>query len=72
MKDVPNWFRGAFPAQQETTAPLAGAVHGLGLLLVSGMAAAGTVIFFGMGPHGSMTRFVAVVRELHMFASGSM
>jgi cytochrome b561 len=68
VKELPNWFRGAFPGQQEETTPLAGAVHGLGLLLISCMAVAGAVIFFRMGPHGSMSRFVATVREIHMFA----
>jgi hypothetical protein len=39
VKDVPNWLRGDFPPQQEETIPLADAIHGLGLLAVSVMAA---------------------------------
>jgi cytochrome b561 len=66
IKDIPRWFQGNLPAQQEETIPLAGAVHGLGLLAVSAMAASGTTIFFGMGPQGSMDPLVAWVREGHM------
>lgn len=53
LKEVPGWFRGKLPAQQEETVPLAGAVHGLGILAVSAMAASGSVIFFAMGAQGS-------------------
>jgi len=67
IKDVPKWVRGAFPGQQEETIALAGAVHGLGLLAVSAMALSGAVIFFGMGPHGSMSRLVVLVRQGHMY-----
>jgi cytochrome b561 len=67
IKDVPKWLQGAFPDQQEETIPLAGAIHGLGLLAVSAMALSGTTIFFGMGPHGSMSRLVALVREAHIY-----
>lgn len=68
VKDLPKWLMGALPGQQEETTPLAGAVHGLGLLLITCMAVAGGIIFFRMGPHGSMTPFVAKVREAHMYA----
>jgi len=66
LKKVPKWLQGAFPGQREETIPLAGAIHGLGLLVVSAMALSGTTIFFGMGSHGSMSGFVAMVREGHM------
>lgn len=66
IKDVPKWFQGNLPSQQEKTIPLAGAIHGLGLLAVSAMALSGTTIFFGMGPHGFMSPFVALVRQGHM------
>ena len=48
------------------TIPLAGAIHGLGLLTVSAMALSGVTIFFGMGPHGAMGPFVATLRKGHM------
>ncbi|MEJ2727126.1 MAG: cytochrome b/b6 domain-containing protein [Deltaproteobacteria bacterium] len=67
IKSVPQWLRGALPGQQQETAPLAGAIHGLGLLAVSAMALSGTTIFFGMGPHGAMSRFVALIREGHRY-----
>lgn len=70
VKAVPKWFQGDLPAQQEETIPLAGAIHGLGLLAVSAMAVSGTSIFFGMGPHGSMGPFVAGLREGHMAMGG--
>lgn len=67
IKGVPKWFLGKLPPQQEKTIPLAGAVHGLGLLTVSAMAVSGSTIFFAMGPHGAMSPFVAGVREGHMW-----
>jgi cytochrome b561 len=66
VKDVPKWLHGQLPAQQEETIPLAGAIHGLGLLTVSAMAVSGATIFFGMGLHGSMSPLVAMLREGHM------
>jgi cytochrome b561 len=66
VKYVPKWLHGDLPAQKEETIPLAGAIHGLGLLALSAMAVSGTTIFFGMGPHGFMNPLVAVVREGHM------
>jgi cytochrome b561 len=66
VKYVPKWLHGDLPAQKEETIPLAGAIHGLGLLAVSAMAVSGTTIFFGMGPQGSMSPLVALVREGHM------
>jgi cytochrome b561 len=70
LKEVPTWFRGGLPGLQEETIPLAGAVHGLGLAVVSCMALTGATIWFGMGPDGSMSRAVATVREVHMYAGG--
>jgi cytochrome b561 len=72
IEDVPKWLQGNLPAQQEETIPLAGAVHGLGLLTVSAMAVSGATIFFGMGPHGSMSPLVSTVREGHMVMGNIM
>lgn len=66
VKDAPKWFRGHLPDQREETIPLAGAIHGLGLLTVSAMALSGSMIFFGMGPHGAMSPLVAALRKGHL------
>ena len=67
IKDAPKWLKGEFPDQQEETIPLAGAIHGLGLLAVTAVALSGAVIFFGMGPDGAASGFVALVKEGHAF-----
>jgi cytochrome b561 len=67
IRDVPKWLQGAFPSQQAETIPLAGAIHGLGLLAVSAMALSGTIIFFLMGPHGTVSPLVAIVRQGHSY-----
>lgn len=48
---------------------LAGAVHGLGLLITTLMAMTGSTIYFGMAENGAMPPFVDVVKEIHEFAS---
>jgi cytochrome b561 len=72
LKALPNWIRADFPDQRTQTLPLAGAVHGLGLLTVSGMALSGAIIFFGMAPDGTMPHFVAVVMEIHAVIASFM
>jgi cytochrome b561 len=67
VKAVPLWLRGEFPDQRSQTIPLAGAVHGLGLLAVSAMVATGATLFFGMAPDGSMPAAVKAVEEIHVF-----
>jgi Ni,Fe-hydrogenase I cytochrome b subunit len=65
IKGIPGWLTGSL---HETGAdsPLAGTVHGLGLLLVLGMASTGTVIFFGMNEiTGQMSPLVHAIAELH-------
>jgi cytochrome b561 len=66
LQGVPKWLQGNLPTQQDETIPLAGAIHGLGLLAVSAMAISGSTIFFEMGPHGSMSPFVTLVRQGHI------
>lgn len=65
VKAVPQWLRGRFPDQRTQSAPLVGAVHGLGLLAVSAMVATGATIFFGMAPDGSMPAAVKIVAQAH-------
>ncbi|MES1982966.1 MAG: cytochrome b/b6 domain-containing protein [Pseudomonadota bacterium] len=49
---------------------LAGAIHGLGLLAATAMAATGTVIFFNLSESGHMTAPGGIFLELHsLFAS---
>ena len=72
LKALPDWIRVDFPDQRTQTLPLAGAVHGLGLLTVSGMALSGAIIFFGMGSDGSTSAFVAFVKEIHVVSASFM
>lgn len=44
---------------------LAGAMHGLGLLVATGMAASGTVVFFNLSESGHMTSLGRIFEELH-------
>ena len=67
VKAVPEWLRGRFPDQLSQTAPLVGAVHGLGLLAVSAMVVTGATIFFGMASDGSMPTAVKGVARAHGF-----
>ena len=67
VKALPPWIRGQIPAGGEETVPLAGAVHGLGLLVATAMALTGGTIFFGMAPDGSMSAFLEEVKEIHGF-----
>lgn len=67
---LPKWMRNGFPDQRHETLPLAGAVHGLGLLAVTGMAATGTTIFFRMGLDGGMPPAVLRIADVHAFIAG--
>jgi cytochrome b561 len=65
IKTIPGWLTGKLHETAEESA-LAGTVHGLGLLLVLGMAGTGTVIFFGMDElTGHMSPFVHAIEEIH-------
>ncbi len=67
LRAVPRWMHEGIPAQEDQTISLAGAVHGLGLVVVTAMGATGTAVFLGMGPDGSMSGLVAAAREVHGF-----
>jgi cytochrome b561 len=54
------------------TSALAGAVHGLGLLVSSLMALTGIILFFGISPEGKMTSPVRLVMEGHKYFSTFM
>ena len=51
---------------------LAGAVHGLGLLVITAMAASGTVIFFNLSKTGHMTELGETFKDLHSLAAPLM
>jgi cytochrome b561 len=65
IREIPGWLSGKLHETAEESA-IAGTVHGLGLLLVLGMASTGTVIFFGMEElTGHMSPFVHALAEIH-------
>ena len=45
--------------------PLAGAVHGLGILVATAMAASGAVLYFGVADNGAMSKPVHLIEEFH-------
>jgi cytochrome b561 len=49
------------------TSALAGAVHGLGLIVATLMAFMGLVLFFGISPEGRMTDPVHSIEQIHKF-----
>jgi cytochrome b561 len=56
----------------EISNALAGAVHGLGLLVAIAMAASGAVIFFNLSETGHMTGLGEIFEELHGFIAPLM
>jgi cytochrome b561 len=67
LKALTAWVKGSIVNPWEATMPLAGAVHGLGLLVATAMAVTGATMFFGMAPDGAMSHFVKDVKEAHEF-----
>ena len=65
LQQVPGWLSGKLHETAEESV-LAGAVHGLGLLLVLGMSLTGVIIFFGMDEaSGNMTGVTRDIAEVH-------
>jgi len=62
--EIPSWFKGNFPVPDKE-AYLAGAVHGLGLLLVLALGISGAIMLYGMEETGQMLGFVHDMKELH-------
>ena len=52
--------------------PLAGSVHGLGILAATVMAASGSVLYFGINENGAMTPPIHTVAEFHSFMATFM
>jgi len=69
LRTFPAWILGK-PGGEADLDRMAGAVHGLGLVVVSAMAGTGTAIFFGMAPSGAEETTVAIIREIHGFLAG--
>ncbi|MGV8073865.1 MAG: cytochrome b/b6 domain-containing protein [Syntrophobacteraceae bacterium] len=67
LKSMPHLIHDGFSEQKSRGAALAGAVHGLGLLTVTGMALTGSIIFLGLGSDGSIKIFIRFVKECHEF-----
>ena len=69
IKTIPGWLSGKLHETAEDS-PLAGTVHGLGLLLILGMASTGTVVFFGMnGVTGQLSDLAKLALRIHHFGS---
>ena len=65
LKALPNWLRDSSALDEEVIYPLAGAVHGLGLLTVTAMALSGATMVLAMPPDGSMGTLLRAVRWIH-------
>jgi len=64
MYEIPGWFKGKMPAPGQEDY-IAGAVHGLGLLLVLAMGITGCVMLYGMEESGQMLGLIHNAKEIH-------
>ncbi len=64
-----GWKQGRLAPPEEGES-VARSVHGLMLLVVLGMGASGTTLFFGWNEHGAQTPLIHTVAEAHAFAAG--
>jgi cytochrome b561 len=53
-------------------APLASAVHGLGLLTATAMVATGLIVYLGLGPTGQLPAAADLALDLHRFLANLM
>jgi len=63
-RDIPGWFKGNLPPPAQAHL-IAGTVHGLGLMLATGMGMTGVIIYLGMKHDGSMGAGIHTIREIH-------
>ena len=63
-RDLPGWFTGKLPNPEQAHL-IAGTVHGLGLLLATGLGMTGSIIFLGIKHDGSMPPAIHTLREIH-------
>jgi len=62
-EEIPGWFRGKISTDPDN--PLAGSIHGFGLLTLLGMGATGLIVFLGMDESGHMGGLTHAVLEIH-------
>ncbi|ATX81579.1 Cytochrome b561 [Mariprofundus ferrinatatus] len=62
--DIPGWFKGVLPPPEQAHL-IAGTVHGLGLMLATGLGLTGSIIYLGMKHDGGMPPAVHTIKELH-------
>jgi len=62
--DIPGWLQGRLKEAEEARY-IAGTVHGLGILLVTGLGSTGIMIFMGLASSGEMSEDIKLLRELH-------
>lgn len=63
-RDIPGWFKGILPSPDQAHL-IAGTVHGLGLLLATGLGMTGVIIYLGIKHDGSMPPAIHFIREVH-------
>jgi len=63
-RDVPGWLKGKLPVPDQAHL-IAGTVHGLGLLLATGLGSTGVIIYLGMKHDGSMPAAIHAIKEIH-------
>jgi cytochrome b561 len=72
LKGLPSWLRDSRALDEEVMYPLAGAVHGLGLVTVTAMALTGATMVLAMASDGSMGTLLRAVRWVHGFVANFM
>jgi cytochrome b561 len=72
LKALPTWLCDSRALDEDVMDPLAGAVHGLGLLTVTAMALTGATMVLAMAPDGSMGTLLRAVRWVHGFIANFM
>lgn len=64
VRDIPGWFRGILPPPTQVHL-VAGTVHGLGLLLATGLGVTGSIIYLGIEDDGSMSKPLHAMKDFH-------
>jgi len=65
-KEVPGIFRGRL-APLERKSPLAGAIHGLGIITLLGLGLTGSYVMLGVRSDGTMSADILLFLEVHEF-----
>ncbi len=64
IRDIPRWFRGVIPPPDQAHL-IAGTVHGIGLMLATGLGVTGSIIYLGIENDGSMSKPLHAIKEFH-------